>query len=252
MSPRHPLAFALAVALFTLGAGIATAQPATAADPKDKQIRELREQVRKLEARLADLEKRLAPLLAKQEPGADAGTAEAPTEAPAEVSAEAPAEPDDAAAVATEAQRAKLVARARQRMRRDNEKYSREQLKEAEDLYQVANNNWRSDEAKESLRQMVKKFPNVNRTGCATLYLGQMAQGEEKEKLLTDAANKYADCFFGNGVQVGPYARYLLGLHYRNLGQDDKAKQLFEEIRRKHPDAIGHRGELLVQRLPKD
>lgn len=246
MSRKYPLAFALPAAVCFL-AGTATAQTATGADPKDQQIRELREQVRKLEARLADLEKRLAPLLAKQEAGQSGSeTAEAPSEAPAETSDAA------ATAVATEAQRAKLVARARQRMRRDNQKYSREQLKEAEDLYQVANNNWRSDEAKESLRQMVKKFPDVNRTGCATLYLGQMAQGEEKEKLLTEASNKYADCFFGNGVQVGAYSHYLLGLHYRNVGQDDKARQLFDEIRKKYPDAIGHRGELLVPRLPKD
>jgi TolA-binding protein len=259
MSPGFLLTLLSASALFiALASGSAGAQgTAATADAKDQQIRELREQVRKLEARLADLEKRVAALLARPRAADESATPEAPAAATVEPSGEA-SETAAAGAVgagateATRAQRDKLIARARQRMRRDQQKYTREQIAEAEGLYQVANANWRSDEAKESLRTMVKKFPDVNRTGCAVLYLGQMSEGEDREKLLTDAANKYADCFYGNGVQVGAYARYLLALHYRNLGQDEKSKQLFGEIRKKYPDAIGHRGELLAASIPKD
>jgi len=148
------------------------------------------------------------------------------------------------------ARRAKLVAQARQRMRQDTQKYSREQLREAEDLYQVANKNWRTPEAKQSLEQMVKKYPDVNRTGCAVLYLAQYSEGAERERLLEEAIEKYSDCFYGNGVQVGAFARYLLGDYYQRNNQPEKAKELFDQIRKTYPDAVTHRGESLVAKLP--
>ena len=150
------------------------------------------------------------------------------------------------------AQRQKLQARARQRAALDTKRYTRDQLKEAEELYQVANKNWRTPEAKASLEQMVKKFPNINRTGCAVLYLAQYSQGDDQEKLLKQAIRKHSDCFYFNGVQVGAYARLLLGHYYQENGQPEKAKPLFDEIRKKYPDAIGHRGESLVAKLPKE
>ena len=211
------------------------AVPAAAADEKDQQIEQLREQVKKLEARLADLEKKVTPLLAKGN-AAGGATAAAGTETQA--------------AGRDEARSQRMQAKARERMRQDLKKHSREQIGEAEQLYQVANKNWRSDEAKQSLQKMVEKFPDVNRTGCAVLYLGQMSEGEEHERLLKDAAEKYGDCFYGNGVQVGAYARFLLALYYKNTGKADEAKKLFDEIRRKYPDAIDHRGRSLVAQIP--
>lgn len=199
---------------------------------KDRQIKDLQTQVQKLEARLAALEQQVGPLAAQRN-----GAAAKPPAAGEQVAA---------------AQREKLVAKARQRMRQDAQKHSREQLREAEELYQVANKNWRTPEAKQSLEQMVKKFPNVNRTGCAILYLAQYSEGEERERLLKDANEKYSDCFYGNGVQVGAFARLLLGDHYRENGQADKAKEVFGEIRKNYPDAISHRGESLVAKLPED
>ena len=198
-------------------------RPALAQDAADqnRRIRQLEDKVAKLEARLAELEKRVGPVVAKQS-----------------------TEQDDQ----TRRQKQQLLAR--ERMRKDLQKHNRQQLGEAEQLYQVANKNWRSAEAKQSLQQMVERFPNINRTGCAVLYLGQYAEGEERERLLREAAEKYGDCFYGNGVQVGAYARYLLALYYKDNGDADKAKELFDEIKKKFPDAIDHRGNGLVAQIP--
>lgn len=105
-----------------------------------------------------------------------------------------------------------------QRMAQDQKKYTSEQLREAEQLYQVANKDWRSAEAKASLQTMIEKYPDVNRTGCAVLYLGQMSEGADREKYLTQAAEKHADSMYGDGVVVGAFARYYLGQHYAKAG----------------------------------
>ena len=198
-----------------------TAIGADAADEQGRQLRQLQEKVARLESRLAELEKRVGPVVAKQA-----------------------TEQDD------QARLRKQQTLARQRMSQDLKKHNRQQIQEAEQLYQVANKNWRAPEAKQSLQQMVERFPDVNRTGCAALYLAQWSEGDERERLLKEVAEKYGDCYYGNGVQVGPYAKYLLALYYKNKGDDDKAKALFEEIRSKHPDAIDHRGNGLVAQLP--
>src|SRR5690349_21399563 len=80
-------------------------------------------------------------------------------------------------------------------MSRDQAKYTPEQLREAENLYQVANQKWGSAEATESLQAMIKKYPDINRTGCAVLYVGQRSEGEERVKYLRDCIEKYNDCF---------------------------------------------------------
>ena len=243
MSPKFiSFVAAPAVVLLLTSAGVAAAQAAGAGtgDEKDKQIRELREQVKKLEARLAELEKQVKPLVARQ--GGGAGGAEA--------QAAAKPAPAQQAGMRDEARARQAQLKARARMRLDSKKHTPEELGQAEELYQVANKNWRTEEARQSLQQMVEKYPDVNRTGCAVLYLGQMSTGEERERLLTDAIEKYGDCYYGNGVQVGAFARYLLGMDYQSGGQADKAKEVFDEIRRNYPDSITHRGESIVAKLP--
>ena len=135
------------------------------------------------------------------------------------------------------------------RWQKDSEKYSSEQIRDLENLYQVANKNWRSEEAKKSLEELLKKYPDTNRTGCAVLYMAQWAEGEEREKLLKEAMEKFDDCFYGNGVQVGAYARYLLSCYYFEKGEKEKAKTLFNEILSKYPDAVDHSGELLADKI---
>ena len=197
----------------------ATADTAAAATDKDAQIRALQERVEKLEARLAELEKRTGTVLAQ--------------------------------ATATET-RETLRAKAQARMRQDLDKRSKDGVRQAEQLYQVANKNWRSPEAKASLEQMVEKFPDLNRTGCAILYLGQMSEGEERVKLLRAAIDKHGDCFYGNGVQVGAFARFLLGHHYKEAADAAKAEALFDEVRTDFPGAIDHRGRPLADQIPAE
>lgn len=138
---------------------------------------------------------------------------------------------------------------ARERMRKDSETYSREELQEIESLYQVANQKWQTQEGKDSLKKLIDKFDKANRTGCALLYLGQMSKEKEREDYLQKAITGFGDCFYGDGVQVGAYARLYLAYYYKENGQKEKAEELFKEITSKYPDAIDHKGRLLSDSL---
>src|SRR4051812_2657923 len=96
------------------------------------------------------------------------------------------AAPETMPAQASREHRDKLIAKARERMKEDQKKYSREQLQECENLYQVANKNWRTPEAVTTLKVMIEKYPDVNRTGCAILYLAQMSTGKERATRLQE------------------------------------------------------------------
>lgn len=135
---------------------------------------------------------------------------------------------------------------ARERMRKDSAVYSREQLREIEGLYQVANKNWRTPAGKDSLKKLVETYDKANRTGCALLYLGQMSDGTERENYLRKAIQDFSDCYYGNGVQVGAYARFYLAHHYKENGEAQKANVLFEEIKSMYPNAIDHKGRFLA------
>ena len=135
------------------------------------------------------------------------------------------------------------------RLALDRMKYTQDQLDDAEKLYQVANNHWGSPEAIQSLQTMVKKYPDINRTGCAVLYLAQMAQGKERAGYLDDCIKKYGDCFYGDGVQVGAYARFLMAEDYKSAGNLKQAKALFDEIKVKYTDAVDHDGKLLTDSI---
>ena len=130
-------------------------------------------------------------------------------------------------------------------MRKDSEIYSRDELKEIENLYQVANKQWRTEEGKDSLKKLINKYDKANRTGCALLYLGQMSKGEEREEYLKQTIADFSDCYYGDGVQVGAYARYYLAYHYKESGNTKKAAELFDEIGELYPNAIDHKAKLL-------
>lgn len=140
----------------------------------------------------------------------------------------------------------------KKQMAQDQEKYTSEQLRDAEQLYQVANQKWGSPEASESLQTMIQKYPDINRTGCAMLYVAQRSQGDERAKYLQDCIDKYNDCFYGDGVQVGAYARFLLLQDYRSQGDEQKAAALATEIKTRFADSINHSGNLLVDSLKTD
>jgi TolA-binding protein len=181
------------------------------------EVEQLRQQVRQLEERVEQLEHLLMPM--KEE-------------------------------LQTRARRAKLRQLFEQRVAQDAANYTAEQMQEISRLYQVANRQFNSPEAKESLKKLIDKYGNANRTGCALQYLGQMSQGEEKEKYLTAAIEKHGDCFYGDGVQVGAYARLHLAMYYRQLGKEAEAKRLLDELRENYTDAVDHQGRLLRDILP--
>lgn len=131
---------------------------------------------------------------------------------------------------------------ARKRAAEDQRHYKPEELEEIETLYQVANRQWRSDEARESLKKLLEKYDRANRTGCATLYMGQMSEGKERIEYLTRSVEKFSDCYYFNGCQVGGYGRYVLALTLWESGEKDKALALLDELKKKFKDAIDHKG----------
>lgn len=86
------------------------------------------------------------------------------------------------------------------KMAEDRGKYSAGQLSEAENLLQVADQRWGSQEAAESLQTLIRKYPDIDRTGCAMLYLAQKSQGDARSKYLQDCIEKFNDCLYGDGV----------------------------------------------------
>jgi len=137
---------------------------------------------------------------------------------------------------------------ARLRAAEDRRNYSPEQLQEIETLYQVANTKGkRTPEAKASLKQLLEKYDKANRTGCATLYLGQASEGAERLEYLTRAVEKFSDCYYFNGCQVGGYGRYVLALTLWEKGEKEKALSLLTELKTKYKDATDHSGRPMGQ-----
>ena len=133
-----------------------------------------------------------------------------------------------------------LKEQARERMLEDTHIYSEKERKEIRKLYRRGE--WESDEKRGALEGLIEKYPKSNRAGCATLYLGHMALGEEKATYCQQAIDNHGDCFYGDGVQVGAFARHMLAKYYEESGQPDKANQLRSDLENNYPDAIDHKG----------
>ncbi len=170
------------------------------------------QRIAQLEARIASLEKRMQPLLIEHEIRLRTVT------------------------------KRKL---AQQRMRKDRETYTQEQLKAMETLYQEANKNLSGEGSKAKLIQVVQDYGKSNRAGCALVYLGQITTGDEQVQYLQQAIESHGDCFYGNGVQVGSYARLILAVRYANDKEYDKAEKLLTEILEQFPRSLDHKGQPL-------
>jgi hypothetical protein len=131
----------------------------------------------------------------------------------------------------------------------DRTSHTQQQLTEAEGLYQEAAKKWGSPECIEKLKQMVEKFPDINRTGCAVLYLAQNTDGTESEKYLKGCIEKFNDCYYGDGAQVGALARLYLAEYYEKNQESEKAKTLYQDIKDHYSDAIDHQGEFLTNSI---
>ena len=142
-----------------------------------------------------------------------------------------------------------LQARAQERMRQDLTIYSREDLRALEQLYQTANRDLRGPQAKEILLRVVKDYPKSNRAGSAVLYLAQLSSGAEREAHLKTAIEAHGDAWYGDGVQVGAFARAQLANVYVAAGKMTEAKALADEIVERYPGAVDHRGQPLLDML---
>ena len=168
--------------------------------------------------------------------------AEEPTKAEdapqkAETSAQ---KPEDAEITAL---RAKVAARAKA----DVDEYGRDGVRAIEMAYRAYSRS--KDVDNEHLRTLIEKYPKANRTGCAVMYAGQRAQGSDDGKWFRLAMEKYADCMYGDGVQVGAYARLYLAGYLESKGKKDEAKKLRDEILKLYPDARTHRGRKMSEFL---
>ena len=153
------------------------------------------------------------------------------------------------AQLAMETRRKALREKFDKKMAQDRTKYTDIQLSEAESLYQVANQKWGTPEANDSLQAMIKKYPDINRTGCAVLYIAQKSEGAARAKYLQDCIEKYNDCMYGDGVQVGVLARFLLAADYQSKGEKEKAAALYSELKTKYAEAVDHGGNLLTDSI---
>jgi hypothetical protein len=56
---------------------------------------------------------------------------------------------------------------------------------------------------------------------------------------------------YGDGVQVGAFARFLLATDYLESARKTEADELFKIIRAQYPDAVDHSAMRLLPEIPK-
>ncbi len=103
----------------------------------------------------------------------------------------------------------------------------------------------RNADALTTYRALIERFPEQNRAGCAAIYLaGLQLSGknyQEAIETLTLAAEKYDQDRYGDGVEVGGYAYFLLAKAYCETGEYEKAAASLRNLVDKFPYASGHR-----------
>lgn len=142
---------------------------------------------------------------------------------------------------------AALRARAQARMAEDRRRLEPAVRAEIEALY--GRGSMKTEVGRAAYAELVERFPGANRAGCALLYLARVATGAEREAKLRRAIAEYADSWYGDGTQVGSYARTLLALHLAHEGRWDEARTLAAEVAATEPDAVDHEGASLAAAL---
>lgn len=137
------------------------------------------------------------------------------------------------------------------RWAQDQQRFTKQGLDAIEALYQEAQKVWGTPQAVEKLKKLVSIYTSADRVGCAYLYLGQLTSGIEREQYLKRAIAEYSDSMYGDTVQVGAYARFLLATDYLKSGRKAEAEGLFSVIRAQYPDAVDHSGLPLAPQIPK-
>jgi hypothetical protein len=133
---------------------------------------------------------------------------------------------------------------ARARMAKDRATYTAQELTEIEAIY--GQGSMKTDAGQRAYAALIQRFPESNRAGCAALYLARVATGDDQKAKLQQAIRDYNDAWYGDGTQVGPYARTLLALQLKKDGQIDAARLLAAEVAANTPNAVEHQGRSLV------
>ena len=145
--------------------------------------------------------------------------------------------------------RAAMRGKLKARLQKDRELYGVDGLREIEKAYRSFAQSKEVDNV--HLQTLISKYPKANRTGCAVMYAGQRLCGSDDGKWFRLAIENYGDCLYGDGAQVGAYARlYLAGLLERK-GDKVEAEKLRAEILTLYPDALTHRGRKMSDYLRK-
>lgn len=142
---------------------------------------------------------------------------------------------------------ATLRLEARARMAKDKATYTAQELVDIEALY--GQGSMKTEAGQRAYATLITRFPLANRAGCAALYLARVATGDDQKAKLKHAIRDYNDAWYGDGTQVGPYARTLLALQLKKDGDIDAAKRLAAEVAASTPNAVEHQGRSLVASL---
>jgi len=139
-----------------------------------------------------------------------------------------------------------LRAKAQEYIEQERTMYSDVELQDMDRLYRSAHHDafpmlLRRD-AGPILRKLVAEYPMSTRAGCAVLDLGQLANGEERERYLKQATANHSEAWCESGVQVGALARARLAIYYAELGRLAEAEQLAGEMLAMFPGAIDPSG----------
>jgi hypothetical protein len=142
---------------------------------------------------------------------------------------------------------ATLRIEARARMAKDKDTYTAQELVEIEALY--GQGSIKTEAGQRAYALLIEGFPDSNRAGCAALYLARIAAGDDQKAKLEHVIQSYNDSWYGDGTQVGAYARTLLALQLKKDGQIDAARLLAAEVAAYTPNAVEHQGRSLVESL---
>lgn len=152
---------------------------------------------------------------------------------------------------------AALRVRAKARFEAEGQAFSVADLADIEARYRSA---FRSDvfdglsflrhpEAGPILKELIRRYPQSNRAGCALVVLAQQSTGAQREGFLRQAIEHDRDAWFENGVQVPAVARAMLAIHLAGLERFDEAEKVAAALVERFPGAIDQSGATLDDTL---
>ncbi len=132
-------------------------------------------------------------------------------------------------------------------MASDGKRYGAGQLNEIDDLYRRGTEGVDSEDGRAALEELVEKFPESNRGGCAAANLGahHLNNGdlESAADVLRGVIDLDSAAVFGNGEKVMPRALYNYGRVLERQGDSDGARAIWHRLRDDHAGDRDARGD---------